>query len=792
MSLLDAALNDFANRLGSSLGSVESVTSSLSSNIASSALTTVKSLATMHPAVAIAVGALSEVGQVARAVVGTFEKLGSAAVGGAASVSQVTNALSELPFGIGQIAKWSGLAVQVLEKNIQTHESLSKVGATFSGNLDIMRQSAAKSYLSLDSFSSVVNKNNSIFSTMGGNVENGVKKFVDIQNTLLAVDSPTAKNLATLGYSFEDAAGLTASFMTSQGSMNKRSMQDTEKIAQSVALYGQELDVLSKLTGQSREAIQKELDTRNQEAQWQAMLAGMAPEQAEKLRQGMQMALAQGGKGAVDAFQAMAMGLPPMTEEARLYTATQRAGNEALKKYVSNANDAGISAEENSKRNARILANQIAQGSKDREAMRDILKADAAAGGQLSKSFSDATKLQTKFKDMTEEQIVAELEKMNAESKREETQAADGKKLQQTMMDLTNKILVGILPAFNFLLGITVKVAQFMGKLFDKIAPAFDIFKNNPFVDFYNNYVQPIFDKISNIFSSFAMDGSKFGKTFSLLKDTLVFVGKIVLNVVDMVLAVGKVIANLIGPFVVLIAETFMDVINGVFEFFVGLAGMISGVIDVFAGLFNIITGDFDVGIAKIKNGFSDIFSNFFTKVLGTFVHFFVDIWQTFGNFLDNMLKSIKNLPIINFFTKDNKSVPDTTKPKADTTKPTADTTQTITNPNLQEIPAMAEGGIVTKATTALVGEGNQPEAIIPLSKISEVISQAQGTVSDERNIKQELKPETFSDIKNMFTEMQILNKQTTEILRYLRETADNTKRTVDATLNLNGNLFSF
>jgi SLT domain-containing protein len=34
------------------------------------------------------------------------------------------------------------------------------------------------------------------------------------------------------------------------------------------------------------------------------------------------------------------------------------------------------------------------------------------------------------------------------------------------------------------------------------------------------------------------------------------------------------------------------------------------------------------------------------------------------------------------------------------------------------DIPELAEGGIVTQATLAMIGEGNEPEAIIPLSKL--------------------------------------------------------------------------
>jgi hypothetical protein len=37
---------------------------------------------------------------------------------------------------------------------------------------------------------------------------------------------------------------------------------------------------------------------------------------------------------------------------------------------------------------------------------------------------------------------------------------------------------------------------------------------------------------------------------------------------------------------------------------------------------------------------------------------------------------------------------------------------------DVPDIPELKDGGIVTQATLAMIGEGNEPEAIIPLSKL--------------------------------------------------------------------------
>ncbi len=48
------------------------------------------------------------------------------------------------------------------------------------------------------------------------------------------------------------------------------------------------------------------------------------------------------------------------------------------------------------------------------------------------------------------------------------------------------------------------------------------------------------------------------------------------------------------------------------------------------------------------------------------------------------------------------------------------------------------------------------------------------------------------TDLNNLKQELETLNKQTAEVIRYLRETADYTKQNVDATKSLNGDLFRF
>jgi hypothetical protein len=78
------------------------------------------------------------------------------------------------------------------------------------------------------------------------------------------------------------------------------------------------------------------------------------------------------------------------------------------------------------------------------------------------------------------------------------------------------------------------------------------------------------------------------------------------------------------------------------------------------------------------------------------------------------------------------------------------------------DTPKMANGGVVTQPTMVQAGEAGS-EAIVPLYHL-----------------------------ENLRTELRTLNTQSAEMLRYMKETADYTRQTVDAAKALNGDLFKF
>jgi hypothetical protein len=469
-------------------------------------------LRTAGTAFGIATGAVSTLGKVASIAATSVLNLGRAAESGNAGLNSLASTVSSfLPRSLGVFGTALELAASIAEKNLSTQQSLGQSGANFTGSLTAMRSAAAMSYLSLDQFAGAVSKNSDIFRTLGGNVQEGVNQFARIQKTLLRPGSETAGMLATMGISAEEAASLTASYMRSQGSMNKQGLKDTQAVSAAVATYASELTVLSQLTGKSRKELQDKLDAEMAEAQFEAFLSTLDKAQADKLRQGISTAMLQGGQGAVDAFKAMAMGFPPMTEAGRLYVATQEAGVASLETMNAAAKDATISADKAREINRNSLAKAIVDGANDMNKMREVLQAGGLTGSALARTLADAQKLQTSFmkdgKMMSEQEVRAKLKEMDEKARVAKSESTIVQNQQRAWQEFTNTILAKINPGLTALLGVASRFMTALGPVFTDLADFFTKFMvtaKDPMDQFVNFIKEVLVPKIKDIIQWFS------------------------------------------------------------------------------------------------------------------------------------------------------------------------------------------------------------------------------------------------------------------------------------------------
>jgi phage-related protein len=689
------------------------------------------------------------------------------------------------------------------QENFDALRNTANAGVTFGGALTQVRLSAANAYLELDKFGSVVRDNADVFSSMGGDAQEGVNQFVKIQNKLLAPGSETANNLATLGYSFADAADLTASFMRQQGSMNKEELKNAATVSKSVAAYAQELTLLSEISGKSREEIQKQMDKESMESQWKNLMAGLSPEETKKANQGLAQASLE-GQGAIDYFKAKMMGFPPLTEQGQLYAATQRAGTLALDDYVKTTKDASISAEQASEKNRAALAKSIVDGAGDMNKMRTVLQASGLTGGALSKTLSEAQNLQTKFmkdgKMMSESEIKASLDKMAKDTERTKSEAeqlkeseARMKQFYASILNAVSPLLAGLTTVMNALIGVVTfvaapfvaigkVVADFATSIINNLMPAV-----NSAGSLFSALLTPVKLVFEGVMGGFKLLSNALGSIIGFaLKPFIAVMDTISKGITTLWSKMSTMLDPIIAPIKALFSSS-----NSTFGKLFGYLGDFAGwlasapfkvlffglgiVVDVLTFGFKVLGNVVELVLSPFKLlydaiGYGIDFVAGIFEDLGDAISFVLSPFTMVGDALnalyDGVTGLLKKLNPLNWFSSDdnNKKTP----------------------------PKMASGGIVNNPTTLIAGEAG-PEAIIPLKNLGDMLTAKDDSTVNTAGLQKSGSSQGFgNDAAEILTgKLDMLNNLTQQMLRHMQDTADNTKKNVDATRSLNGNLFA-
>ena len=169
----------------------------------------------------------------------------------------------------------------------------------------------------------------------------------------------------------------------------------------------------------------------------------------------------------------------------------------------------------------------------------------------------------------------------------------------------------------------------------------------------------------------------KFSDLFVQLIDPLMPLVDALMAILDPVFAILSPILKLIGDLVGLI----MDFLNPSLE---SIIKMFEGISEVFTSLFN-------ADLGGIVSGFKTIGDSIISYLLSP---------------INGAIRLMNNIPGI-----DIGEIP----------------VANSSSNSLAEVPKFAEGGIVTSPTMGMIGEGGESEAIIPLSKLADVLPNAMG-----------------------------------------------------------------
>lgn len=170
-----------------------------------------------------------------------------------------------------------------------------------------------------------------------------------------------------------------------------------------------------------------------------------------------------------------------------------------------------------------------------------------------------------------------------------------------------------------------------------------------------------------------------------------------------------------------------------ILNFILSFRQLIANIADVIVTYLGPIFKDFiNLCVDNLGQAFT-IITNIITGILNIFIKLFDDLAACFADF-ENICKGIINAVIsavnvvIDAINSISLDVPDWVPGIGG---------QTI-GFNLDNIPYLAKGGIVTEPTLAMIGEGSQDEAVMPLDTMREMIAQTVAEVLAEYNLQNE------------------------------------------------------
>ena len=147
--------------------------------------------------------------------------------------------------------------LEFLKNGYTAFQDVSRSGASFNNNLLDLRKSAAEAAIPLDEFVGIIKQNSQTLTALGGTVTEGAKRFGQLSKEFR--DSEFGGELTAMGYSIGEMNDLLADQLELDMRGGKLRGKDNATLRKETENYILELDKLTKVTGLSRDELQKGL-----------------------------------------------------------------------------------------------------------------------------------------------------------------------------------------------------------------------------------------------------------------------------------------------------------------------------------------------------------------------------------------------------------------------------------------------------------------------------------------------------------------------------------------------------
>lgn len=563
-------------------------------------------------------------GQASVDLINDFANVGDSLTGAASATGKV---FQKIPIVGGLVASMFSAVASAVESSTKAYQSAAGAGATFNGSVNSFSKAATQAGMTMEAFGQLVRRNGEGLGAFGTTTEDGAKRFVQLSKALRTSGS----DLYALGYSTAEINQGLANYgklLRIQGAQGAKS--NAELVAGSKR-YLKEMDMLAKVTGEDREAKEKEREALAADGQFRAAMAGLGPDveasamtliqsMPSKAMQNFAKDLIANGTATTDANRKILAQMPQLGAQfSALHKQTQKNVKISDDQMNSTLNIGRKEGPESLKR--------IKYAAAANDEMHETAAAVASFGRVQQNAIKTATEQQATSKAATDgqNQAMEQAKQRLAAVSNSLTMFLANSGILNTMLAAFEgivKIIQNVaVPVFTFLAGAINTAAKLIQGMFstaggEGIVEGFKAFivKVTDFAGKVYNFVESLFVAVdwqgiaTTLFDVGGTIMNAVGTVLTAVQPIFAKVIEVGMQLFDKLAPVVKDIADIISivavrlaPIVTPIVQTIGGIIGGFFD-------MIGGFVKIVKGL---LTGDFTTvfaGIKQVVEGFIDRF----------------------------------------------------------------------------------------------------------------------------------------------------------------------------------------
>jgi LAS superfamily LD-carboxypeptidase LdcB len=181
----------------------------------------------------------------------------------------------------------SKFLIEMLEKSVKDFQEMGNAGALIAGGMTALNDQILESGMTTEGFKKVVKESAKTLVAWQGTVGEGARKFAGAMNQLSLKGA--GDELRRLGLTADDMGESAAAFLEQEIRLGRGRNMTQKQLTEGTVQYAKELDLLSKVTGLSRQDAQKQRDELLSDSRYRASIEGMNEDNQKALNNLMMM-----------------------------------------------------------------------------------------------------------------------------------------------------------------------------------------------------------------------------------------------------------------------------------------------------------------------------------------------------------------------------------------------------------------------------------------------------------------------------------------------------------------------